>query len=260
MDALTITLLIVFATTAIGAVLQRRARDPCLKQFHGRRVFLRLKSGRWIWGRLQVYSKSLEIVYEQPNSKGNAPRELSYFLFEDILPEIQVLLTPWSEEQHAGSHRWPREVDRAMIRSARSGIRRSLRNIYNTLRDAFSQSIGVIIGQVRARNPAALLGGADQKLTSTGQLLVTAGNNAYEPILEKYLGEPVVTEMLCGEKRLDHVGLLEEYSEKYILLQGARPSADLAPPPETGPIRRADMIFPRAHSVVRHLAEREAGD
>lgn len=253
MNALVITLAVIFAATVVATILQRRARDPCFKKFHKSRVILQLKPPLWVWGSLEVHAKSLEVVFDRPHSKQEGVRQLSYVLFEDMLPRIQMVIRPLPGEGTRESRLWRRELRRIESRSWWFDFRRSLRNLLNTLRDAFSQSIGVILGQLRARNPA-LLAGADQKLVSTGQMLAAYGSNAYEPILEEYLGRHVITEMLVEDRRMDHVGILEEYSDKYILLRNVKLHPGITVPTEAGSIQHADVIFPRSLCVVRHLA------
>jgi hypothetical protein len=251
---LTITILVVFITSMVATILQRRALDPCLKKMRNCLVYCQLKSERWIWGSLQVYSKSLEFVYPTPNQDQAGHQELSYLLFEDMLPQVHIVLRPLPKENTMEYRLWRKELDKMISPSFWLNIRRSFRNFWNTVRDAFSQSIGIVITQLRSRNPAAMLAQADQKLVSTSQMLAGYGNNAYEPILEKYLGKEVVIEILSREKWVEHVGILEEYSEKYILIRNITPNSELVLPPGLAIHAKIDVIFPRAHSVVRHLA------
>ncbi len=256
MDPFTLTILIIFVTTIVATIIQRRTSDPCLKRFHNYHAHLRLKSGKWIWGHLQVYPKSLELVYNAPHLDTEGHQELSFLLFEDTLPDIQIIYRPKPNPGTVPLNLWNKEMKKLMGRSIWRTFRRSWRNIYNTLRDACSQSIGVVVGQLRAKNPAALLGGADATLTSTGQKLVTYGNNSYEPILEKYLGHDVVLEILVNEKWIEQIGLLEEYSDKYILVRNALPHPELPLGNPESREKRIDLIVPRTMAVVRHRAIR----
>jgi small nuclear ribonucleoprotein (snRNP)-like protein len=257
MDPLTITILIIFGTTLIATILQRRAKDPCLKKFHGHLVFVQLKNGKWIWGRLHVYAKSLELEYEGVHQDKKGHSELSYLLFESHLEQIQIILRPSPKQGSIAFRRWELDLHRIITPSIWFNFRRSCRNVWNTLRDAFAQSVGVVVGQLRAKNPSAILGTADQQITTTGQKIVAFGSNAYEPILEKYLGKDVVVEIMVGEQWIEQVGLLEEYSDKFVLARDVSLHMTVLVPEELGPKEHIDIAFPRAHSVVRHLAKRK---
>jgi hypothetical protein len=254
---LLLTILVIFLTSVLATILQRRSRDVCLKKFHQDLVYCQLRNGKWVWGTLHVYSKSLEFVYPATHHDSEGHTEVSYIMFEDVLPQIQLIVRPLPPENTEEYHAWRKELDRVIKRTIWLTIRRPFRNIWNTLRDAFSQSIGLVVMQFRARNPVPLMAQADQKLTSTGQMLAMYGNNAYEPILEKYLGKSVVTEFLLNEKWIEQLGTLEEYSDKYLLLRNSLPHTALPMPSQVSTKKAVDIIFPRSAAVVRHLAQKE---
>jgi hypothetical protein len=258
MMAIAITILIIFVTTVIATILQRRAKDPCLKKFHGHVVYVQLKSGRWVWGRLHVYAKSLELEYETPSQDVKGHVELSYLLFEEQLPLIHIVLRASPKKGTKAFLRYELDLRKLISPSMWFNFRRGCRNVWNTLRDAFAQSVGVLVGQLKSRYPTATLATADQKITSTGQMLVTFGNNAYEPILEKYLGKAVVAEMLNKEEWIEQVGVLQEYSDRYILLRDVDLHSSILAPKEMGAPQRVDVAFPRAHSMVRHLSRQKS--
>jgi hypothetical protein len=254
MDPLTITLLVIFGTTVIATVIQRRSRDVCLKKFQGDLVFVKLKTGLWIWGRIHVHAKSLELLYESPHPDPAGHQELSYLFFEDLLPQIEVILRPSPREGTRAYAQWRREIKKIAARSVVFRARRFFRNLFNTLRDAFAHSVGAVAGHVRARN-AAFLPAAEQRLAATSQAIASVGNNAYEPILEQYLGLDVVAQITRENKSTEHIGTLQEYTDKFILLRDVKLHPVFSPPPECA-ASRVDIAFPRAHSSVRHLALR----
>jgi len=61
--------------------------------------------------------------------------------------------------------------------------------------------------------------GQYQQLTTSGvQLLSGTLGNAYEPILERYIGQYVVLEITRGDTVEEEYGILKEYSAKYVEL------------------------------------------
>ena len=100
----------------------------------------------------------------------------------------------------------------------RRGVR-SLRNWVGTVQDAFGQAIGVFIGQVQKSN--AVLKTQKGSVQNFGNQIIGITGNAWEPMLERLLGKPVVVElqtdtMTDGPMVLS--GYLAEYSSKYIAL------------------------------------------
>src|SRR5688572_2429941 len=82
-------LLLLFLSTAIGAVVKNRSRDACLKEFDGSYVIIRTEDGRWFWGVLRVFSTCLELAFHS-DSAGRIGDFLkrSYIFYE---PEIQTI-------------------------------------------------------------------------------------------------------------------------------------------------------------------------
>jgi hypothetical protein len=130
---------------------------------------------------------------------------------------------------------------------------RWLWNIFNTLRDAVSQALSMLLGTLKTKTPIGKIAGADKQAAQVGNTLIETIPNAYEPILEKYLSRQVVVEMLEKDEVVEFAGLLQEYSAKYLLLRNVRytPNIETNRP---GP-GRFDIIFPRDKALVRHYLE-----
>jgi hypothetical protein len=109
-------------------------------------------------------------------------------------------------------------------------------------KDAIVQTLNAILGYRAAQDPQNVMLSKHKEFTSSGaQWLSSAVGNAYEPILERYIGQYVVLEILRGEEVEEEHGILKEYSARYIeLLNGKievpiqmylkeRPSSDESP-------------------------------
>ena len=99
---------------------------------------------------------------------------------------------------------------------------RGIRNFLNTFRDAFNQSIGVILLQAKKSANSKVLQSQDKQLSAIGTTVLGAAANAYEPILERYIGRKVVVEERCGDRWVEHVGVLKEYTAAWIELLDCR--------------------------------------
>jgi len=250
-------IIIIFASGLLAAVIKRYTKDSCLKEFDRCFVFLRLKEGRWMAGELIVYSNCLELLYREGQQLGQSYRKTSCVLYEDNLPNVDRVLRPSYREGTPERRRWQQEIERLRRPSPLRLAGRRLRNLFNMLRDAFAQSLQVLFGAWKRTTRFANLAMDEGKVGEMGKTLVSAVPNAYEPILEKYLGDLVVIETLAEPKVVEQKGVLQEYSSKYILAR------DVEFLPEIPPLLssmhafgdRYDVVFPRPANVVRHRAE-----
>src|SRR4051812_43929214 len=101
--------LVIFGTALIISVVQRYARDLCLKQFDGCHVLLQMKDGKWIWGTLEVHSKALEIIYGQPQRNAVGDEHLTTILYEQNIVDIVLLLRPEPARGSPAHEHWVRE-------------------------------------------------------------------------------------------------------------------------------------------------------
>ena len=98
---------------------------------------------------------------------------------------------------------------------------RWFRNLTNTLRDAINNTLAMLIGRMTKTGAA---GGAVQsqkgRLSEVGGTFVAMAGNAYEPLLERHIGKPVVLELLSpGEAphpTSEIPGYLVDYSNEFI--------------------------------------------
>jgi hypothetical protein len=256
--ALWVPLAVLFGAAVITALVKRYTKDPCLKIFDRCFVFVRLKTGKWLWGNLVVYSNTLELRYTSSAPFHGSYEKCSYVLYEQNLENIDRILRPSpaaGTEEHA---RWQKEVQRLQRPSLGRRFMRKARNTVNVLRDAFAQSIVLIFGAARKTRTLAKVQIGDDKVSEVGRSLINVVPNAYEPVLEQYLGRNVVIESVQADTVLEQAGVLQEYSAKYILIRAAEFLQDLPPAFEAGATveNRFDVIFPRQIHSVRHLAAR----
>ena len=77
--------------------------------------------------------------------------------------------------------------------------------------------MGTLIGQLSKANRGTALPSYKGGLEQIGQTLLGAAGNAYEPILERHIGKPVVLQLACpslGEsKSIEIPGFLVDYSD-----------------------------------------------
>jgi hypothetical protein len=249
---------LIFASALVGAVVKRYTRDPCLKVFHKSFVYLRLKDGRWIAGDLIVYSNCLEISYRTSQILGDRYHKLTYVLYEHNLDGVDRVLRPSPRLGTEARREWDREIDRLQNPSLLRRARRRIRNLFNMLRDAFAQSLTLIFGAMKSRTRLGTVAVADAQIGEMGKSLISVVPNAYEPILEKYLGHRTVVETLqVDAKPIEQSGILQEYSSKYLLVRDVALLPEMPPgiAEESSFDSQFDVVFPRPANVIRHLAK-----
>jgi hypothetical protein len=211
-----ITIIFIFAAALTGIFVNRRRRDRCLRDFAGFNVSIYLKDGRRIWGELEVFSNGLEILYHTPHQDAQGHYETSFMILESQLGSIQSICRFHDELTPEGKDRRLRQIERTTRRTFLDRLSRRFRNFVNTFRDAFSQSIGLLVAQAKKTSPSTLLKTGDKHLTQIGQDVVGATANGYEPMLERYIGRKVVVEEQTADGCTEHPGVLKEYTAGWI--------------------------------------------
>jgi len=243
-------MLLLFAAATITAITARRKRDRCLKYFNREPVMILMDSGKWLWGRFNAYPKAMELTFERPEADETGYKKASYVLYTPEVEGIKKILQPPPQPGTREHEKWKKEIQRIANPSLLRRLRRWLWNMLNTLRDAVSQSMGMLIGSMKKSTPIGKVAGADKRAGEVGNTLLGTVPNTYEPVLEKYLSKQVIVEMLEEGQVVEFAGLLQEYSGKYLLLRNVayQPGTILDTPlPD-----RFDIIFPRNKALVRH--------
>ena len=217
MDSIFIaTLLFIFVTALVGTYIQRRSRDLCLKDFTGFNVTVEMNDGKCVWGRLNVFFNSIELFYPTPHQDSTGHIETSFILYQSDLARLRAIYRYHDELSKENQRRRIREIKRAAPPKFWRLVRRGLRSFLNTFRDALTQSFGVIAAKTKRSVESPVLQSQDARLTQMGQTVLGAVPNAYEPILERYIGHRVVAEALQGETSVEYEGILKEYSSQWI--------------------------------------------
>ena len=218
-NVLLLTILFIFLSAIMGAVIARRRRDRCLKLFNDYHVTMAMVDGKVIWGDLHVFAQGFSLEYDAPYQTPAGLIKSSYLLYQ---PEMGNLLTLCRYVGDLTEYEKQQREQQVLKRFKPNFFRRSMRsirNIFNTIRDAFSQALGAVIGQMSKTGPKAL-SGQKSNMEQMGQSLLGAVGNAYEPMLEKFIGKPVVLELSCpadpDTKNIELTGYLAEYSDKYL--------------------------------------------
>src|SRR5947209_1328464 len=186
-----LTLLFIFVTAIVTTVLTKWTRDKCLKFFRGYHVTLERLRGQTIWGRLKVFSSGIEVVYDHPFVDSHGRKKTSFLIYAPEMDAQLLSLLRYHDEldEHSRAARL-RQIRASFNPGPIHRMWRGVRNFVNTLRDAFNAAIGVAVGQYQRVNPAnAIVSSQASSVTTIGQTLLGRFANAYEPLLEQYIGQ-----------------------------------------------------------------------
>ncbi|HUO09839.1 MAG TPA: hypothetical protein VM008_16165 [Phycisphaerae bacterium] len=192
------TILLIFLITIISAVLRRIAKDKALKLFHKYHVSFFSENRYTTWGDLWVFSQGIELIFDKPYKTSRGLLKSSSLVYDDELPAmICMTRSVHCINEREREHR-RRQIQRTFQPNVYYRSRRWFHTTLNTLRDAISKTMGLIIGRMSSRAAAVISTQAVDFDNLTGSVINLAAN-AYEPILERYIGKAVVVEIVVPQ-------------------------------------------------------------
>ncbi len=252
------SLLLIFLTAIVTTIVTKWSRDKCLKRLHGYHVTLENNRGMVDWGRLKTLSSGIELTYDHPYIDTKGRKKTSYMLYQpEVEQQVLTIFRYHDELDEEGRSRRLQQVQTTFNPNLPRRFWRGVRNFVNTLRDAFNAAISAVVGQYQRMNPAAsVLASSSGSVTQIGQTLLGKFANAYEPLLEQYIGQPVIVEVADplnpNNKTIEYSGYLADYSQQFLAIfnvdhttdrwiefvlpdvQHGKPMAPLPPPPPLG--------------------------
>ena len=224
-NSLFITLLFIFVAAVAAVLIKQRKKDKCLKLFHDYHVSYLTVTGQMIWGDLIVFSKGLELAFDAPYRNTGGMLKTSAMIYEPDLANCLAICRTEEGLTDGEKESRRRQVRRAINPGFHRRAWRSFRNLFNTLNDAFSKAFSTVLGQVakmKAGPAGPTLTTHKGSVDQIGQTLLGVVGNAYEPILERHIGKPVVLELASpadpDKKPVELHGYLADCTDKYIAI------------------------------------------
>jgi hypothetical protein len=246
-----ITIIFIVLATVIAAFIRRRSRDKCLKDFANNMVTLEETSGKTIWGKLRVENTGLEFVYSAKHEDQQGHHETSYILYKYEYPNMAVLVRYHDQLSERNKKEREKELKRTYHPTLMRRLKRKIANIFKTVRDSVMEVINLLISMAKKATPAgAVLTSQDKYVTQMKQELMGSVGTSYEPLLERYIGNRVVLELIRDETVFEYCGVLKEYTADFIEVMDVDYEAK-----GDEPAKKADLIVPRNYAVIRHLGE-----
>lgn len=250
-DTLTITIIFIVLATFVGAFIRRRSKDRCLKDFSGYMVTLEETGGKVIWGKLMVENTGLEMVYENVHKDSEGHYEASYILYKQEYSNIQALIRFHDKLNDKDKARRDKDLKKTYHPGFFRALRRKVRNIFKTVRDSIMEVVNVLISRAKKTTPAgAMLTSQDKYVSQMKQELISSVGTAFEPLLERHIGQKVVLELIKGDEIFELPGVLKDYSAEFTELMDVDYRIC-----QTDALRKADIVVLRTCGIVRHLGE-----
>ncbi len=176
-----------------------------------------------VWGDMFVYSQGVRIAFDSPFLDSRSLSKSGFLIYEgEILKSLAVCrtvdgLTP--EELRDREKQIGRSVHPGVLRRGR----RSVSNLINVVRDAIMNTLSLFIGRMTGKGQmGAAVKGQTGKISEIGSSVLDVMANAYEPLLERHIGKPVILEIRYPEgaplTSSEFPGYLADYNEKFIAL------------------------------------------
>jgi hypothetical protein len=245
-NVLVLTVMIILVVAMIGAIMRVRRKDACLKSFSGYMVYVRMKSGKQVWGTLRVESTGLELKYRADHNDTDGHIESSYIIFKPEFPNIFLLLRFFDEVTPRNAARRDKQLRRSYHPKLFRRIRRKVKIWFNLMRDALAEALSAALSSATKTSPVA---GQQSRMSKAGSEMIEWFGNAYDPILEHHIGRKVVVEVTAPDGAIiEYVGVFREYSPDYLEVIDV-------PFREGDKIRRVDLLVPRTLGLIRHDGE-----
>jgi small nuclear ribonucleoprotein (snRNP)-like protein len=246
-----ITIIFIFLATGIAAFIRRRSRDKCLKDFAQNMVTLEETSGKTIWGKLRVENTGLEFVYSTKHEDQQGHEETSYILYKYEYPNVAALIRYHDQLSERNKKAREKELKRTYHPTLLRRLQRKIANVFKTVRDSVMEVVNLLISQAKKATPAgAVLTSQDKYVSQMKQELMGSVGTSYEPLLERYIGNRVVLELIKGDNIIEYCGVLKEYTADFIEVMDVDFEAK-----EDEPAKKADLVVLRKYGVIRHLGE-----
>ena len=218
-NAFLVAILVIFGTTITSILLRQSRIDSSLKEFRDFFVTLEEKDGKTVWGTLEVFPTGLELHYREPERDPKGHVETSYIFYKEQYPGIHMIARYYDDFSAEDTKKRLRQIETLLQHSWQVKLTRKVRNWIAMLQDAIGQTIGILFGQAKKMSPGSVvLRNHERELKGLSQEIVGQVGNAFEPILEKYIGQRVVLEITREGVTTEYVGVLKNYTAQFLEL------------------------------------------
>ena len=213
--SLIITLTVIFLITLVGAWLRTRRKDECLKAFDGYHVTLERTDNRVIWGTLKVCTTGLEFLYKD-DIQDDQHVESSYVLYGGEYDRIQAIYRYADDLSEENKKRRERDLRRWFHPSPLRYLVRKMRAFLTTASESLNEVIGILVGRLRKPAGGFITETSETYMKKFGGEIIGHVGHSQDPLLERFIGQRVVFELVEEDEVHEHVGIFKNYSADFL--------------------------------------------
>lgn len=208
------TIGLVFFATLLGAYIRAQRRDPCLKSFIDYVVTVECAENKVIWGKLELASTGIELRYTDDVHDDNHV-ESSYVLYTQEFGAIHAIYRYIDELDAKTRVRRRKDLDRSLHPRFLRRVARQIRNFISLASESLSEVIGLIIGGLRKPAGRYITEQSEVRLRELGTTFIGSVGSGYDPMLERFIGQKMVFEIMEDDEVHEHVGIFKQYSPDF---------------------------------------------
>lgn len=209
------TVLLIFIFTLLAAYMRSRARDRCLKSWDGFHVTVEFADGKLVWGVMRLEPTGMELAYTG-TVQDDKHIETSYLLHNNEYADIQALYRYENSLSEWGRQKRATDIQKSFHPGPFRRLRRALRNFLSTATDSLNEVFSMVLGRMTKTGGRYLAADGSSALKNLGGKVLGSVGGVYDPLLERYIGQRVVIEVLEGDEVHEHVGIFKEYSADFL--------------------------------------------
>lgn len=201
----------------VGAWLRGRRKDPCLKSFEDYHVTLVRTNQQTIWGVLELSPTGLELRY-RALVQDERHVESSYVLYGNEYGDIEAIFRFADDLDAKSSKRRQNDVARSLHPSPLRLFWRRLRNFTGEASESLNDAMGMVIGRMKRPGGRYITDSSEGYLKQLSSNVIGSVGLAHEALLERFIGQKVVAEVVEHGVVHEHVGIFKSYSADFLEL------------------------------------------
>jgi len=186
-----------------------------------------------------------------PNgSEENGYQETSYILYKYEYPEVQTLIRYHDTLSEDNKKAREKELKRTYHPNIARRFHRNAQNMFKTVKDSLMEIANMFLGLAKkGMRGGAILTSQGKHVARMKQELAESVGTSYEPLLERYIGQSSYPASPQGGSHLRIRRCAKRLYRRFVEVM------DLNYSGEDQPVKKGDLVVPRKHGIIRHLAE-----
>jgi hypothetical protein len=166
---------------------------------------------------MQLEPTGFELIYRDSVQDVNHV-ESSYVLYGTEFADIQAIYRYVDDLSPEDLAQRQRELKRYFHPGLLVRLVRNMQHFVSLASDSLTEVLGMIMGQLRKPAGRYIGNVSDAQFARLSTAVVGTIGTTYDPLLERFIGDKVVVDLLEGEESHEHVAVFKNYSADFIEL------------------------------------------